>query len=415
MGQSVCIKADCMFDSVAGVFRKNPAIFIEKDTITSMSFAESASQSGVDVINLNGCTLLPGLIDAHDHLSLSPHLPNHPQLMFDPDPVLTVRGIVNMKTDISAGITTSRCLGDKNFIDLYLKDAVNQGLIEGPRIIASTRGIKASHAHGFVGTVFDGVEAIRGAVRENIKRGADFIKIFVTGTSRRSEFLPHYFSAEEIGTAVEEAHRAGKKVAAHCIGGEGLTDCIEQGVDVIEHAYFATDEQIELLLKENRWVVLTPRIFFNDARWATVGEQAIAEFRNNCDEVTERYKTILKSGVKRAVGTDASHGEIAEDIILLVNTLGESTSRALQGITLEAAKLCEMDHLIGSIAPGKKADLVAVSGDVGRDVTSLRDVRFVMKDGAILRNGIPAVAGKRNELLPRTRATAARAGGPAMV
>jgi imidazolonepropionase-like amidohydrolase len=208
----------------------------------------------------------------------------------------------------------------------------------------------------------------------------------VTGTSRRAEYLPYYLSAEEIRTAVDEAHRAGKKVAAHCIGGDGLTHCIEQGVDVIEHAYFATEQQIEMLVKKDRWVVLTPRIFFNDARWATVGQQAVAEFAANREEVTERYTTLLKSELKLALGTDASHGEIADDVILLVNTMGGSIGRSLQLITTEAAKLCEMGDTVGSIAPGKKADLVAVEGNVERDATCLRSVKFVMKDGSVLRD-----------------------------
>lgn len=398
--KSIRIKADYMFDSIAGTFVNAPTVEIRGTQIATVNFGATSPSRDVDTIVLPGCTLLPGLIDAHDHLSLSPQLTNHPQLMFDPDPVLTLRAILNMRTDISAGITTSRCLGDKNFIDLYMKDAVERGVVEGPRIVASTRGIKASHAHGFVGTVFDGTEAIRSAVRENIRRGADFIKIFVTGTSRRAEYLPYYLSAEEIGTAVDEAHRAGKKVAAHCIGGDGLTHCIERGVDVIEHAYFATDQQIEMLLKEDRWVVLTPRIFFNDARWATVGEQTIAEFAANREEVTERYTTLLRSKLKLALGTDASHGEIADDVILLVNTLGESIGKSLQLITTDAAKLCEMGDMIGSITPGKKADLVAVEGNVERDASCLRSVKLVIKDGLILRDKrlpVAAAAGGSRE------------------
>lgn len=387
MKNTVCIKADYLFDSVKGVFEKSPVILVEKDKIVDVRFGtEFLSGTGSEMIDLAGCTLMPGFVDSHNHLSLSPHLKNHPQLMADPDPVLTLRGVVNMKTDLDSGVTTARCLGDKNFIDLYLKDAVNQGLIEGPRIITATRGIKAGHAHGFVGTVFSGKEAVRMAVRENLQRGADFIKIFITGTSRVADFLPWYLSSEEISIAVEEAHMVGKKVAAHCIGGEGLTKCIQLGVDVIEHAYFATDQQIDQLVKQKKWVVLTPRIFFNDKRWGTVSEKAIQEIQQNRDEVVERYKKILNSGVDIALGTDASHGEIAEDAILLVDTLGESIARALQGVTLQGAKLCDQERNIGSIEKGKIADLVAVSGCVEKDITLLRSVCFVMKDGIIRKN-----------------------------
>ena len=386
MNNLTYIKAAYMFDSMAGMFKKDPIVTVENDRIINVRLGDSALPAKGKIIELTGCTLLPGFIDAHDHLALSPQLKNYPLIMADPDPVLIVRSIVNMKTDLYAGITTSRCLGDRNFIDLYLKDAVNQGLIEGPRIFTATRGIKASHAHGFVGTPFDGTEAIRSAVRENLKRGADFIKIFVTGNSRQSEYLPYYLSPQEIHTAVEEAHRVGKKVATHCIGGEGLNVCIEQGVDIIEHAYYANDAQIESLLKKDRWVVLTPRINFNDARWANVSEKAVNEMKINRTEVLNSQQKLLQSGVKLAIGTDATHGEIVEDVIFVVTTMGETIVRALQAITKSAAELCELGHLVGSITEGKKADLVAVSGVVEKEIQVLRNVRFVMKDGMPVKN-----------------------------
>ena len=385
MTKATFIKADYLFDSTAGDFKRNPVVTVEADRIVGVQFGDITLPDNAEVVELAGCTLLPGLIDAHDHLALSPQLKNYPQIMADPDPILMIRSIVNLKTDLYAGITSARCLGDRNFIDLYLRDAVNQGLIEGPRIVTASRGIKASHAHGFVGTPFDGVEAIRAAVRENLRRGADFIKIFVSGNFRQSDVLPYYMSPQEIRTAVEEAHRVGKKVATHCIGGEGLTHCIEQGVDVIEHAYYATDEQIERLVKEDRWVVLTPRINFNDARWANVSEKSVQDMRINRAEVMNSQKKLLQSGVKMAIGTDATHGEITEDVIFVVEAMGGSIGRALQGITKSAAELCELDHLVGSITKGKKADLVAVRGTVEKDVQVLRSVCFVMKDGAIVR------------------------------
>lgn len=385
MRKVIYLKADSMFDSIKGVFVKNPIITIEEDKINEVRFDARVIPEGAEVIDLTGCTLLPGLVDAHNHLSLSPHLKNHPHLMFDADPLLIIRALHNMKTDLMSGVTSARCLGEKNFIDIYLKDTVNQGLIEGPRMIVAGRGIKASHAHGFVGTAYDGVEAVRMAVRENIKRGVDLIKLFVTGNTNRNNFLPYFLSAAEIGVAVQEAHQVGKKVAVHCIGGEGLTHCIEQGVDIIEHAYFATDEQIEKLVKLNRWVVVTPRIFFNDVRWATVSQETIAEFQYNREEVKERHQALVRSGVKFAVGTDASHGEFAEDVILLTE-LGDTAGRALQAATISAARVSEMDTLVGSIESGKFADFVAVKGDLERDIERLRSVCFVMKGGKVYRD-----------------------------
>jgi imidazolonepropionase-like amidohydrolase len=386
------IKADSLFDSVYGQFRRDPLITIEDERIVDVRLGYQEVPENARFVDLSGCTLLPGFIDAHDHLSLSPQLPNHPALMNDPDPVLLLRGIVNMKKDLLSGITTSRCLGDKNFIDLYLKQAVQDRIVEGPRIITCTRGIKTTHAHGSVGTIFNGVEEIRKAVRENIQRGADFVKIFVTDTIRKGEFMPYYMNAEEIRTAVQEAHHAGKKVAVHAIGGDGLTHCIEQGVDVIEHAYFASDEQIESLVKLNRWVVLTPSIFFNDNRWTTVPAAVADGFRRNQEEVYDRHQALVKAGVRYAIGTDATHGELISDVIFLVDDIGESLTRALQGITLQAARVSEIEELVGSITVGKKADLVAVRGDVEKNVHALNEIEWIMKDGDMkMDKGVPLI------------------------
>jgi imidazolonepropionase-like amidohydrolase len=375
------IKADYMFDSKTGDFKRNVVVTVEEDTIAKVEACGTATHDAAKLVDLPGCTLLPGFIDSHDHLSLSPQLKNAAQLMSDPDPVLTLRGVINMRTDLAAGITTSRCLGEKNFIDIHLKNAVNDGVIEGPRIITGTRGIKASHGHGVVGTAFDGVDAVRDAVRENIRRGADFIKIFATDTARTSEFLPSYLSPVEIRIAVDEAHRSGKAVAAHSVGGEGLTNCIEQGVDVIEHAYFASDPQLDSIAKKNRWVVLTPSVFFDEHRFANMAPSVATIRRNNRQEIAGIYRKILKSGIKVAIGTDASHGRLVEDVIFLVGVLEGRLTECLQGITSKAAELTSCDGIIGSIAPGKKADLVAVIGDVGRDVRCLRNLCFVMKNG----------------------------------
>jgi imidazolonepropionase-like amidohydrolase len=375
------IKADLMFDSIRGEFVRNPVITILDDQIVDVRLGDGDVPSDARVTDLAGCTLFPGFIDAHDHLSLSPQLENHPMLMNDPDPVQMLRGIVNMKNDLSRGITTSRCLGDKNFIDLYLKEAVEKEIVEGPRIVTCTRGIKTTHAHGSVGTIFNGVEAIRLAVRENIAHGADFVKLFITDTIRKSEYMPYFMSEEEIRVAVQEAHMAGKKVAAHSIGGDGLTHCLELGVDVIEHAYFANAAQIDSLLKYDRWVVLTPSIFFNDSRWKTVPASVAEGFRRNREEVFAVHQALLAAGIKYAIGTDATHGQLDEDVIFLVDSLGESMERALQGITINAARVCEREELIGSVEVGKKADLVAIKGDVRQDINAIRDVQWVMKDG----------------------------------
>lgn len=374
------IKADLMFDSIKGEFIKDPLIVVKEDEIADIIFNHEELPADVDIIDLEGCTLLPGFIDAHDHLALSPQLENHIQLMDDPTPAQMIRAIDNMKIDLMQGITTSRCLGDKNFIDIYLREAQAEGIIDGPTIITSTRGIKPTHAHGVVGTVFNGPEEIRKAVRENIKQGADFIKLFLTDTVREAEYMPYYMSDEEMIVAVNEAHQAGKKVAAHSIGGRGLTQCIEHGVDIIEHAYFATDEQIEALIKNNRSVVLTPCMFFSEERLLNIPEPMKQKFYHNREEVLERHQAIISSGLTYAVGTDANHGNLHKDVIFFVE-IGETLPKALQAITIHAAAVCERENEIGSITIGKKADMVAVKGDLRENVRAIQSIQWVMQDG----------------------------------
>ncbi len=383
------IKGSFLFASEKGEFLKDPVIFINNDQITDIKFGEVEIASNQEVIDLNGYTLLPGLIDAHDHLSLSPQLENHPVLMNDPDPLLMLRAIENMRTDLAKGITTARCLGDKNFIDIYIRDAVEKGIVEGPRIITCTRGIKATHAHGSVGTVFNGVDEIRKAARENLLKGASFLKVFITDTIRTGEYMPYYMTREEIAVVVQEAAQVGKKVAAHSIGGEGLTLCIEEGVEVIEHAYFADDKQIEQIKEKDRWVVLTPSIFFNDNRWVTVPKEVAEGFKRNREEVLERHMALLNADVKIAVGTDATHGELDHDIVFLTS-IGGKQEKILQGVTINAAKVCELEHEIGSIEVGKKADIVALKGNLEQDIRLIKKIEWVMKDGKIkVKDGLP--------------------------
>ena len=209
-------------------------------------------------------TLLPGLIDCHNHLSLDPRLENYLYRMADPVPALTLRACETMKIDLRSGVTTSRCMGDKGFLDVECKKAVAEGRIEGPRLLVATRGIRAFHGHGFVGYPFSGVKPIRNAARENLAAGADLIKIYITGTLRGRKGFPATSLKGEIQAAVDGAHRVGIPVATHCIGGIGFEWALETGIDVIEHGYFLTDREIDRRVESGRWLVMTPSIFFTD-------------------------------------------------------------------------------------------------------------------------------------------------------
>lgn len=381
------IIGDLLFDSVKGEFKKNPIIMVDGEKISDIQYVDTFDELDLNnVVDLRGHTLLPGFIDAHDHVSLSPHKKNHPQLMMEPDASLTINGILNMEADLLSGVTTARCCGDKDFVDLYIKEAIECGELIGPRIYTSTRGVKVSYAHGFVGTARNGSQEIVATIRENYSRGAKFTKLFITGTNLENGMFPYFMSPEEIEAAINESHRRGKMVAAHCVGGPGMDVCIDKGLDIFEHAYWATDEQLEKLEKENRWIVLTPGIYFNDKRWATVGQASVDEFASYRAGVTERYQAIVKTNIKTAIGTDASHGEIVDNAILMHKVMNDTLANALKGITINGAILCSMEQDVGSIEIGKYADIVACEGNVLQDIEMLKNISFVMKGGTIYKN-----------------------------
>ena len=360
------------------------AILIEEGRIVSVGKAEEITK-GVSPIRVVDCTdqaLLPGLIDCHNHLSLDPRLENYLHRMTDPIPALTLRACETMQIDLCSGVTTTRCLGDKGFLDVECKKAVASGHLEGPRLLVATRGIRVSHGHGFVGYPFDGVDQMRVAVRENLRAGADLIKFYATGTLKGRGDIKSFVSREEINVIVEEAHRVGVPVAVHCIGGIGLRWCIEAGVDSIEHGYFISDQEIDLLADSKSWLVLTPSIFLTDERIQTLPPELIEGHYQEREMAFERMAAAIKGGVKFGVGTDGMHGGLAKEIEYLTQ-MGASESDALTAATHHAAKICGLEKDIGTLEPGKLADVIGVEGNPLKDITSMGRIKTVILNGKI--------------------------------
>jgi imidazolonepropionase-like amidohydrolase len=377
------IKGRLVIDGMGNPPIEKGAILVEGERILRVGKEEEfKGEADIHVLDCSDQTLLPGLIDCHNHLSLDPRLDNYLYRMADPIPALTLRACENMKIDLRSGVTTSRCLGDKGFLDVECKKAVSEGCIEGPRLLIATRGIRAFHGHGFVGYPFSGIDQIRNVVRENLAAGADLIKIYITGTLRGPKGIPSYFSKEEIQTAVDEAHRVGIPVATHCIGGIGFEWAIETGIDVIEHGYFLTDREIDFLVKSNRWLVMTPSIFFTDARVQTLPTDLIDGHLRQRDEVGQRMKAAIKAGVKFAVGTDGMHGGIAQEIQYLTD-FGATPTQALMAGTCHAAEVCGLEDSIGTLEPRKYGDIVGVKGNPLEDIGSLKRVKTVVSRGRI--------------------------------
>ncbi|BBO73161.1 amidohydrolase [Desulfosarcina widdelii] len=379
---SILIEGENLFDG-NNLVKDEPAVVMVREGYIE-AVGEEAQAKAADAsktIQCPGQTLMPGMVDCHNHLSLDPRLPDYLLRMLDPVPELTLKAVETMDMDLKSGVTTSRCLGDKEFLDVHCKNAQAEGRLLGPRLIVATRGIRALHGHGFVGNPYCGVNNIRQAVRENLYAGADLIKIYLTGSLMGPKGLPCYFSEDEVRILVDEAHRASVPVATHCIGGPAVNLAIKCGIDVIEHGYFLNFEDLDLISKNERWLVLTPSLFFTDDRLDTLHNNLKKPHIDQRPKVAEAMSAAVKGGVKYAIGTDGMHGRLADEVEYVVS-FGASPADALAGVTSRAAELCGMADLIGTVEKGKRADLIGVVGNPLDKITDLKHVQTIIQNGA---------------------------------
>ena len=393
-----------LLDVKTGELRTNQVILIEGDKIVQVgSASEVKATAGDATIDLPEATLLPGLIDAHTHLTFDLNSLGYPGLA-----ISTARealhGARNARRTLEAGFTTVRNLGARDYSDIALRDAVNDGDVIGPRIDASgpALGITGGHCdsnllppafHLFSDGVADGVEAVQHKVREVIKYGADVIKICATGgvLSKGDDPNASQFTLEEMKAIVADAHRLGRKVAAHAHGAEGVRWASEAGVDSIEHGHLMDDAAIATLKKNGTYLV--PTLFLGEYMLEHLDKSDVPEFskqkmRDVAAAMQKNVKKAFDAGVKVAFGTDAAvypHGLNAGEFHVYVK-LGMTPLAAIQTATSNAADLLGWSKQIGTLEPGKWADMVAVDGDPTKDVTTLEHVKFVMKAGVVYKN-----------------------------
>jgi imidazolonepropionase-like amidohydrolase len=377
--------AQRLIDGTAKPPVENAAVCVEDGRIVSVGRrSDYGTRFEGSCVDIGDHTLLPGLIDCHSHLCLDATIPNWPAKFEVGDIELTLRAVRNMDTDLQAGITSLRCLGDRSFVDLHCRQAVEEGRLPGPSMQVATRGIRATHGHGLIGYPFDGVETVRRVVRENIKAGADIIKLFLTGTVPADPIVC-YPSTEEITAAIEEAHRAGLPVTAHCIGGPGFDLALDLGIDCIGHGYFLTGKQIERLSGSKTWLVLTPSPYLSAEWQSTIPEQLAAGFRSGREAASKSMAAIIRSGARYAVGTDGLHGRLGQDVGFLVE-LGASPADALAAATSRAAVVCGRTQDVGTIETGKRADLIGVDGDPLTDIDAVTRVQTIVARGRLIRH-----------------------------
>jgi imidazolonepropionase-like amidohydrolase len=408
----VAVRAGHLFNSKSGTMLTNQVVLIDGEKITDVGPADKVQiPAGVQVIDLSQATVLPGLIDAHTHVYSS--LSNGARVTTTKE-AWTLMAIGNAQTTLRSGFTTVRDVGThgEGYGDVDVRNAINRGLFEGPRMQVSTRGIGASGSN-YIGTPgmtitagnqeIHGVEEAREAVREQIHYGADWIKVFPTGAYSFSPdgelFVDPTFTLAELQAIVDEAHRHQRKVAAHSYGGEGLRNSVIAGVDCIEHGQGLDDSEIAMMIQKGIYYDVTgyrytmPEIAEND-RKNTGGKYSIIPIfeKNFKNALAKGVKIVYGSGVDGTAGDARSsgpynHGTQALDFIWLVNH-GMTPAAAIQSATVTDAEMLGWQDRIGSVEKGKFADIIAVSGDPLKDITELQRVKFVMKGGQVVKNDL---------------------------
>ena len=404
--QSVtAIKADRVITG-DGTQAAGVVVLVQGERITAVGPAAQVKiPAGARVIDLTGYTLMPGFFDVHTHLASIDNDGGDLAVLKETPAHGAIYATINAKKTLEAGFTTVREAGSTGYVDVAVRDAINRGLIPGPRIHASGPALGSTGGHADVngwspflaipgtGAIVDGVDAIRRQVRLNVKYGADQIKVVATGgvLSVGDAVGAAQFDQDELNAVVAEARRLGRKVMAHAHAGDGLKMAVTAGVASIEHGSLVDDEAIALMKARGTYLVPTLIILeeiIADGARKGVPAYSIAKARAMGDQRRVRLRQAYKSGVKFALGTDATsdiHGRNGEEFKYMVDILGASPMDAITIGTMNAATLLGVEQDFGSVTTGKVADLVAVRGNPLDDVTLLAKVQFVMKGGALVK------------------------------
>jgi imidazolonepropionase-like amidohydrolase len=415
----VYIKAGHLFDGTGDSTLADRVIVIEGERIKALgSFGEITIPSGAEVIDLSRATVLPGLIDAHTHLGSRADRYDEINRFKDTPNHSAFAAVLHARKTLEAGFTTVRDVGSKPFLAVDLRDSIDEGFLVGPRIVASGPGISITGGHGDLNkfapqvhvTMFpeerdykiaDGVDQVRHVVRAQIKHGVDVIKVNASGgvLSRGDSPGAPQYSVEELRVLVEEAHAAGRKVAAHAHGAQGIKNAVIAGVDSIEHGSLIDEEGIKLMIAHGTWLVadiynddflLGKAIEFKLPQESIDKEKAIGQLQR------DNFAKAVKAGVKIAYGTDAGvypHGDNGKQFYYMVK-YGLTPARAIRSATSDCAELLGRAASVGKVAPGMYADLIAVGEDPLANIKALEMVGFVMKGGSVVKNelsqGVPA-------------------------
>src|SRR5215472_12308986 len=400
----VAIKAGRLLDVKTGKIANSVFILIENHRIKSIT---DAAPAGIRVIDLSNAFVMPGMVDCHAHIlgDLSDQSPGASFRMSSAKK--TLWGMKNLKVWLAKGFTALRDAGedDLGYGQLALRDAISAGWIEGPRMQSSGNYISLNGGHGdsedFIApdqelplrpNIADTVDDVARAVRRDIKYGADWIKLMGTGgvADLTSDFKVQELSEEQMAKAVEVARRAGKRVMVHAEGTEGIKAAARAGVDTIEHGTMLDDEGAALMAKKGTWLVPTLYTFQHGAELGTSHGQdpiSLAKVKEILAHQQPAFTRALKAHLKIAVGIDDEPQYLPKEVEALVRG-GMTPLQALQAATIRGAELLNWSDRIGTIEPGRFADMIAIDGDPTQDINAIEKVVFVMKDGAVCKNDL---------------------------
>ncbi len=407
----ILIKTTRLIDTRTGELLTDQAILIDGNKITEVGPSDRVGQHGSDtirVVDLTGLTVLPGLVDCHAHVlgNLKDLSASGPLRMSSPQGALW--GAHNLQSWLDHGFTTLRDAGESDLAygQLALRESIKMGLIKGPRMVSAGNYVSVTGGHGDADVLApdqalarrpnltDDVDDISAAVRHDIKYGADWIKLIATGgiSDPMSDFNVQELSEEQMRKAVEVAHRAHKLVMAHAEGADGIKAAVKAGVDSIEHGTLLDEEGATLMEKHGTWLVPTLSVI---QRYAAIGNPsgldpvALEKSRMILKYQSDAFHRALNHHIKIAFGLDDDPDFLPKEFPALVKG-GLTRVEALQAATIHAADLLRMSDEIGSIEAGKFADIIAVSGDPTTDIGAMENVVFVMKEGEIIKQQLPA-------------------------
>jgi len=399
VAQPILIRPERVFDGVSPEPHQGWAVLVEGERIVAAG-PDVAAPIGSEVISLPGTTLLPGLIEGHSHLFLHPYNETlwDDQVLHEPLALRTARAVVQAERTLDAGFTTERDLGTEGagFADVGLKQAINQGIVPGPRLLVSTRAIVARGAYGPKGfepgvaipqgaQEVAGVDEIVRAVRDQVAGGADIVKFYADYHWGKGEPSRPTLSQAELNAGVAAAHDAGRLVAVHATTAEGMRRAVLAGADTIEHGYSGTPEVFKLM--HDRGTALCPTIAASEAyaryfeHWT--GEEPAPE---SVEQNRRSFRLAMKAGVAICMGGDVgvfTHGHNWLEMEAMQRA-GMPAAQVLIAATSGNARILHLTDR-GAIRPGSLADLVAVDGDPTRDVAAVEHVRLVMKGGKLIR------------------------------